>query len=438
MIRLSKYVILFKRNDNNFVYNARTNSFYLVPEEAFSALQAIKQSNKVCKIDENFMSLLKEKKILTTSQDDSSYYDCLKLAYMSQAFSTNTLGLTIVPTISCNLNCPYCFEQTKPYGIMDEQTISNLIKFIENRSVTNKYAITWFGGEPLLGLNAIKKILSALEIKKQYKLISHSIITNGTLLSEEAIDFFHRYPLDSMQVTFDGDRSTHDKKRFLKSGDGTFDMIVNNISKFLEVNTSTHIDIRINVDNQNKNKFFSVYNYLSNKFKNYPVHIYPGILRANKGCEEETFFSSKDHLDFYKTLWEKNICGLYPKQCSKGCCATSISQYVIGPRGELYQCWEHVGKNDKIIGYIDGKPGNATNLYGIYKLQGHCFDDPRCKECSLLPLCSGGCPDKRIANLFMGEQHNLCSVYQENNGEGLEDARYKYYLSLHNDFNTLA
>ena len=329
------------------------------------------------------------------------------------------------------MKCPYCFEESKPVGSMDKKVAALLVDFIKMRARSKKYNITWFGGEPLLGLHAIRYILSLLSKEEDYEMVSHSIVTNGTLLHADALNLFKEFPLDSMQVTFDGDKKSHDSKRYFTSGEGTFDRIVENLSRFVELFPETHVDLRVNVDNSNKEEYLKVHSYFSDRFKGHPVYVYPGILRANKGCEAETFFSSEDHLEFSRMLWKNRLYDLYPRQCSKGCCATSVSQYVVGPRGELYLCWEHVGKSDKIIGYIDGKPGEGTGLYGTYKLKGHCFEDKKCLECGLLPLCTGGCPDKRIANYFENGSHNLCSIYNENDGAGLEDALYEYYLATH-------
>ena len=430
MLNLSKYTFIFKRCGDAFIYNSRTNSFYKISDDTFRVLEDIRQSGNVKgNIDNKFLETLKEKMIITSPEEDSNYFDCLKLSYLTQAYGNDVLGLTIAPTISCNLKCPYCFEITKPTGIIDKEVTEKLIDFIKLRSRSKKYSINWFGGEHLLALPAIRNLLSTLNKEDDYEMKHHSIVTNGTLLNSDAIRMFKEFPLDSMQITFDGNRESHDSKRHLSSGEGTFDLIIRNLSNFLEQFPDTHIDLRVNVDNTNQDEYLKVHSYFSEIFKGYPVYVYPGILRANKGCEEETFFSSRDHLEFCKMLWKNRLHDLYPRQCSKGCCATSISQYVIGPRGELYLCWEHLGMTDKIIGYVDGKPGKGTGLYGTYKLKGHCFDDNKCIDCGLLPLCSGGCPDKRIANYFRNGNFNLCSIYNENNGEGLEDALYEYYLS---------
>lgn len=429
-IIVSRYTFLFRKEGLNFIFNSRTNSFYNINDETFDFLNQIKEGGGIPKnADECFLSQLKDKKILTTPKDETSYLDCLKLSYLSQAFSSSILALTIVPTVSCNLSCPYCFEQTKPGGIMDSGTMDKVVEFIKRRAVSKKYSINWFGGEPLIGLPVISSLLNSLKKEREYEMVTHSIVTNGTLLNDDAISLFQEFPLDNMQVTFDGFRDSHNSKRFFKSGEGTFDLILNKLSNFVEKCPGTNVDLRVNIDNTNREDYLRMHELVKERFNGCRVYMYPGILRANKGCEDETFFSSSDHLEFSRMLWKHRLQEMYPRQCNKGCCATSVSQYVIGPRGELYVCWEHVGKDDRIIGYIDGKPGTATDRYSVYKLKGHCFEDKKCLGCGLLPLCTGGCPDKRISNLLDDTGHNLCCVYGENGGEGLEDALFEYYKS---------
>lgn len=312
---------------------------------------------------------------------------------------------------------------------MNDETIEQLVKFIKINSINKKYRITWFGGEPLLCLPVIERILSHLSAEKEYKLITHSIITNGTLLNEHAIELFNKYSIDSIQITFDGIRQSHDKKRYFSTGKGSFDLIVSNIKLFLGSFPTTHIDFRINVDNSNSSEYIEMRSFLLEEFKGYNIHVYPGILRANRSCEDDTFFTSEQHLEFSKMLWSNNIHDIYPTHCSKGCCATSLSSHVVGPDGELYVCWEHVGIKDKIVGYIDGRHAQGSEIYALYKLKGNCFEDPRCLACGLLPLCSGGCPDKRIKNLTENSGYNLCTIYNEKDCSGLASALYEYYLT---------
>jgi len=429
MLKTSKYVFLFQRDGKNFIYNSRTNSFYELPDEAFDLISRVKIGECSDIIPIEFAEDLRKAKILTTEEEEKRYLDFLRLAYLRSAFGSEAVNMTILPTVSCNLRCPYCFEQTKPAGVMSDETIGKLKSFVATNSRNGKYSITWFGGEPLTAVPVMRKILAALGEDEKYERTWHSIITNATLLDKEAIGLFTEYPLNSMQITLDGNRDTHNSKRFTATGGGTFDTILDNLSAYLDKIKDTHIDIRVNVDKSNKEEYLEVYELFSTRFKGMPVYLYPGILRANKGCGEENFFTSDDHLEFSKMLWRKNIRFSYPSHCSKGCCATSLSSYVIGPMGEMYLCWEHAGIKEKIVGYIDGKPGTDTDLYPLFKLHGHCFDDSRCLDCGLLPICSGGCPDKRVSNLLGESSYNLCTVYNDKEGEGLVSALYEYYLS---------
>lgn len=424
-LRVSRYVFLFERDEGCFLYNARTNSFYSLSDDALCALRG--KGSCPSAIPEGLAHTLRLKKVLTTKEEDDRFRDFLKLNCLKSNFGLGCLSLTILPTVSCNLECPYCFERDKPSGIMSKETADDIVDFIKSRATTGKYSITWFGGEPLLGLYAIEHILTRLEKEERLTRMGHSIITNGTLLSKKASGLFSRFPLDSIQITLDGDRTSHNRKRFFQSGEGTFDIILKNVSEFLRINPQCQVIFRVNVDNTNKEEYISVHNMLKGMFKGYVVSVYPGILRANKGCEDETFFTSAQHLEFNTELWKNNVKSMYPRHLSKGCCATSASSYVIGPKGELYLCWEHAGDSQKIIGNIDGTPGVYTKRYPDYMLRGTCFSDPRCLECGLLPICSGGCPDKRIANLRDGGSHDLCSVYSDDNGRGLEEALYTYY-----------
>ena len=61
--------------------------------------------------------------------------------------------------------------------------------------------------------------------------LTTSIITNGLLLTEEVVDRLLPFGLTSVKVTLDGDRTTHDRLRPLRGGQGTFDRIIENVRK---------------------------------------------------------------------------------------------------------------------------------------------------------------------------------------------------------------
>lgn len=89
-----------------------------------------------------------------------------------------------------------------------------------------------------------------------------------------------------------------------------------------------------------------------------------------------------------------------------------------------------MGKEDKIIGNIKDEHYSNQKLYVDFLMHGHPFNDPRCRDCGLLPICNGGCPDRRLAAKDENDRVNLCDMLNHDNGRALEDFLYDYYLTL--------
>ena len=105
-------------------------------------------------------------------------------------------------------------------------------KFIrQNISRYRTVHISWFGGEPLLGINVIQYISEAvIDIcKRAKKAYYSSITTNGYLLTPQNVELLLKYKVYDYVVTIDGVKSTHDYQRVLVNGEGTFDQIINNL-----------------------------------------------------------------------------------------------------------------------------------------------------------------------------------------------------------------
>lgn len=83
----------------------------------------------------------------------------------------------------------------------------------------------------------------------------------------------------------------------------------------------------------------------------------------------------------------------------------------------------------EIIGNVDGKITNEALLLR-YLVAANPFEDPKCQECFLLPVCGGGCPYSRIQNEYEGTNINTCLYIKDH----LEDflvthAEYKNHLN---------
>ena len=97
--------------------------------------------------------------------------------------------------------------------------------------------VTFFGGEPLLNLEAVKYISKTLyhESEKRGVVLKIAIITNGLLLTEELVNTLKPFGLERIKVTLDRDEITHNRMRPRKvpnkNGRGTYRDIMNNLLK---------------------------------------------------------------------------------------------------------------------------------------------------------------------------------------------------------------
>lgn len=114
---------------------------------------------------------------------------------------------------------------------MDDITLNAIAKYIISKK-ERTIELTWFGGEPLLCYDKIVK-LNDLLISNNVSFTT-SIITNGTLFTDDKIKLLNQLNIQQIQITLDGEQENHDKKRFFrKNQQGTYTLILSNIEKIL-------------------------------------------------------------------------------------------------------------------------------------------------------------------------------------------------------------
>lgn len=149
--------------------------------------------------------------------------------------------LILQVTQQCNLRCEYCaysgiYEGNRTHANknMDFETAKQAIDFFLAHSTENaESAIGFYGGEPLLRFDLIKKCVDYLEASVEGKKLQYVITTNGTLLTEDKMSFFVQHDF-SLSISLDGSKEEHDACRKFPNGEGSFDIIINNIKKFEE------------------------------------------------------------------------------------------------------------------------------------------------------------------------------------------------------------
>jgi uncharacterized protein len=336
-------------------------------------------------------------------EDAEDELSILESSSRAERFGGECLSLTIAPTLACNFGCDYCFESHSVVR-MTEATEHALLTFSEQRlENADSLLITWFGGEPTLCLPTIERLQTGfadLIDRFEITLEPSSIITNGYLLDPNRAGRLREAGITTAQVTLDGPRRTHDLRRRLKNGRGTFDRIVDNITQTCE---TLDIVVRINIDRDNLDAAVEVVEELNDRsiLDRLCVH-FAQVTASGAACasvRDRCFTDrefSRNLVDLYRKLFAMGIPLVdYPEVFSGGHCgAVTENSFVVSPTGQLFQCWEQLSMDpaestgDIFTDKIDSR--QQSNLDGYRNWDP--FDMAECKSCDILPLCMGGCP----------------------------------------------
>lgn len=442
-MKWSKYNHLFESEKHGYLlFNAETNAFAKLDKDTYDNLKLIEEDDdNINKLENDLKEELIKADILV--KDPIHFLYKKRLHYYFNAFDSANLGLAIAPTTHCNFNCSYCYEENRKAIYMDKKTENNVIEFIKKHDRIRNLRITWYGGEPLLGFDSIKRLLKEFKNLSHAKINSHTMTTNGYLLDETKSVFFKDYPLDTIQITIDGTKEYHDKRRTLAPNNlPTFDKIVTNIDKFVFHNPNTRVVIRVNLDNSNKNSFIDIYNEFNKRWKEkgHNVIVTPAFVKDFssvvddfdlKGCRDILCLDKMQIIDFFEELYKTHGLDVKfaPEHTIGGCGATVVNYYVVGPKGELYKCWNDIGNETQIVGYVDSDEITNYELLTRYLAGQTMMDSQECKDCKLFPICDGGCKWARDKNLYEEGKLELCSYRKDSMDKAFEI----YYEQLINE-----
>jgi uncharacterized protein len=341
----------------------------------------------------------------------------LRKFYSESLNSTQTLHFTIAPTLNCNFNCVYCFENRDSHcgKMMSIDTQKRLLDFFKEQ-LESKHPkicdIMWYGGEPLLGLPVIKNLSEQFLVSCKEAHIDYAagMITNGYCLTPAVCDQLITLNVSFLQITLDGPESINDCRRILKDGSGSYAQVVENMRHACK---KIPISVRINIDKSNHNSIQFLLDDFEHRGINLKdIHIYLGHVNENDNSEANHNHISRNtfaHLEsnFLTQMNTKTNNAAYLSFAPFSCGLGKNSAYLVGPKGEMYQCYDDFGNESMIIGSIFSNKRFKSD----YVKEFTAFDPMEhsmCRDCTVLPLCMGGCHKQRLLNHI--EDH--CCVYK--------------------------
>lgn len=416
---VSQYNNFFKKSNKYYVYNILTQALIEISQLMHDYLK----DGKLSMIDDCKIKIFKDAGIIVNSKESELQY--LQFRHNSIKYSKSHVTYIIYPTLTCNLDCPYCFEKVKRECICEED-YQKLKLFLINKAKDGKltyFHLRWSGGEPLIVWDKIKIINE--EIKALCKLnnieFSSSISTNATLATSNVGEQIYKLNFSQITISIDGPPKIHNQRRFYQNKEGSFkDVIkgINNISQFSKV------ILRVNIDKINIKGFEELLQELTKclEYKaNVSIYLKP-ILPGQDCCIDESMYTD---LEFFKV--EEDLISLtknfgFKTEFHPGfekatrCPAYQLNSFMIDPKLNMFKCSKHIGVESKRVGYIDSKGiMKIEDVSTIYKYTNYSpFNNVECKECKVLPLCYGKCPVRweelgfQEHQACIPEKHTIC------------------------------
>jgi uncharacterized protein len=351
---------------------------------------------------------------------------------------TSQLRVTILTTLQCNFACDYCYQGERdgggsPAGRMSLETAAQVAAWISgqvDQVRPQRLVLTFFGGEPLLNVPAMIEIAERCARHAAWRGVNHAvnIITNGLLLTPDIVERMKPLGLTGLKVTLDGDRETHDRKRPLRGGQGTFDRIIENVGRVAPL---VPVTIGGNFDMETAGRYTALLDFLGaqafagriSKVSFKPVikpaapampagaiPLAPAGAGANppaRSCMSAAGASTgrtagarpgspcdscglvDDTMSFLREETRRHGFPAGDGVHMGPCEVHRRHSHTIGPDGSLYACPGFTGEFAVAVGHIDGRrdPERAAAARRFGRLAPW----RRCGDCPFIPVCGGGC-----------------------------------------------
>lgn len=333
--------------------------------------------------------------------DNISELSALKLEYLKSKFDTKLLSLVIVPTYQCNLDCACCYEKlsysTADNTVMSEQVQDSIYQWISrNLQGIDRMEISWHGGEPLVALDAVKRLGTLLKDLADERGIQYvgMMSTNGYLLEETTVKALQAIGIKRYKMSLDGCRESHNSRKRHKDGSPTYDIILENIetsSQYID-----EIDLRINI--MNKEDLKDAYEIISIlRGKGLLEKVIPRLGKPADFAEVEndiTFTREEFSCEAIKYSLQQGIGPVSFSKIDCFCQINRINGIIVDGHGTLFKCVSDTGDGQSCGKLLEDGSLVYNKNYYAYGLSNP-MDLELCEPCPFLPVCIGECAADR-------------------------------------------
>lgn len=305
------------------------------------------------------------------------------------------LRMDLALTFRCQNDCVHCYAGGSHETL--ELTTTQWKSVIDKLSEIGVFILTFTGGEPTL-----REDLPELLLYAQNKGMVTGLISNGRRLKDKAyVDVLEKSGLDFVQVTLESHKpQVHD---LMTSEKGSWKETVAGIQN--AVQSQIYVSTNTTLSKHNAAYFLTTIDYI----KGLGVDafgcnslIYSG--RAPDASQEFALsiedlnsllpkIRDKAHMISLKFLWytPTQYCQFDPVKLGLGVktCTAAMINACVGPNGDVYPCQSYF----ESLGNILTDPWEKIWHHPLAeKLRNRDYVEQKCKDCSQLQVCGGGCP----------------------------------------------
>lgn len=322
-------------------------------------------------------------------------------SYHNREVNNKDYFLTVLPTLNCNYKCWYCIQEHIP-SVMLDQTMNDIkahIRYMIEVERINSLRLDWFGGEPFM---YFKKVILPISLYARDLCRTNNIpfftttTTNGYFVTPDVAQQLQQINMVNFQITLDGDKENHNKVKFAKGCESSFDYVLNNINSLLSVNANAFVYLRINYTHKTlSTKIVGQVNQHIDQNNRNRITITPHKV-WQENPDKLFQIVLKDILKLFKKSGY-NVRWMNIQTDFTSCYVNRKFYTAINFNGNCLKC---TASNDL---YSNDSPGTLNSdgtitwkdFYDI-KTTLPTFENDKCRACKYLPICMGLCPREHL------------------------------------------
>lgn len=406
-------LILPMKENPEFPYiimNSLSGGFDLVPQDDYERLMLLKRGGAVT--DEEFIQYLMSRGYLYPHKADEQARVHSRLPEFENALNDTAPQVLLVPTYTCNLACPYCYQNGIKYkkDLISKEVVDAFFAHIEEQFPSRKPFITLFGGEALNGSVRQKEMIDYIVKKAAKGGYAISAVTNGYDLLDY-LDLLQQAKVKEIQVTLDGPQAIHDQRRHTAGGQGTYAQIMDGLEEAIK--RGIPINLRAVVDRSNFEDLVTLAEDLDQRgWLDLPAQRFKTQIGRNYELFEcyatpDHLLGHAEHWAYFIQLAEKHplLKKLHSPEFkgihhlvqtgelylpSYDTCPACKTEWVYDLYGDIYGCTATTGQDAFKLGTF--YPEYQINKCEVIEWQErNVLTIPECKTCEVSLICGGGC-----------------------------------------------